>query len=45
MQERGIFSKQIETLCLIFYICTGQIFIFKQIFFTYRVNKQVQYYE
>lgn len=34
LQERGIFSKQIETICLIFFICPGQIFIFKQIFFT-----------
>lgn len=34
MQERGIFSKQIETICLMFFICSEIFFIFKQIFFT-----------
>lgn len=33
MQGLGIFKEVIETLCLIFFICSGIIFIFKQIFF------------
>ena len=33
LQGRGIFSKQIETICLMFFICSEIFFIFKQIFF------------
>ena len=33
MQGLGIFKEVIETICLMFFICSEIFFIFKQIFF------------
>lgn len=36
MQGRGIFSKQIETICLMFFICSEMFFICSEIFFIFK---------